>query len=228
MLSEGEKKFIEEIYNKDLLPIDHINYLEYLGNEHKFNPKVIYDIGSCVGHWTREAEKVWPKSHIILFDAYSDLEFLYKEKFYLYDWNISLLSDIDNKIVKFYQDVYNLGSHSYYRQIGSNILNHSKENYVYKITETLDTLVKRKSYPKPELIKIDVQGCEKDILMGATDTLKSCKFLIVEMQSIEYNEGAPKVDITKPYIESLGFRCIAEKFSDNGPDADYCFINNRI
>ena len=65
-----------------------------------------------------------------------------------------------------------------------------------------------------------------DILIGAKECLKTAKFLIVEMQHTNYNDDAPKVEVTKPFIESLGWTCIAEKFSDNGPDADYCFMNN--
>jgi hypothetical protein len=37
-------------------------------------------------------------------------------------------------------------------------------------------------------------------------------------------EGAPLVGETLPFIESLGFKCVAPRFSDNGSDADYGFI----
>jgi len=54
-------------------------------------------------------------------------------------------------------------------------------------------------------------------------TVANARHLIVEMQHTEYNLGAPKVDTTLPFIESVGFRCVAPKFSDNGCDADYAF-----
>jgi hypothetical protein len=48
--------------------------------------------------------------------------------------------------------------------------------------------------------------------------------LIVEMQHVDYNLGAPKVHETLPYIESLGFKCVAPRFCGNtNVDADYGF-----
>ena len=56
---------------------------------------------------------------------------------------------------------------------------------------------------------------------------KNSKYFIVEMQKVQYNESAPLVTETLPYIESLGFNCVAPLFSDNGPDGDYCFKNKN-
>jgi hypothetical protein len=75
------------------------------------------------------------------------------------------------------------------------------------------------------LIKIDVQGAELDVLKGSLNTLSNCKYLIVELQDINYNNGAPLAPITIKYLEDNGWQLIASKFSDNGPDGDYCFVN---
>jgi FkbM family methyltransferase len=214
---------IRYIHSLDLLPEDHVEYLVHLKNN-GFEPKVIYDIGSCVGHWTREAEKIWPNAKIILFDALELLEFLYQEKFNNYDYHLGVLSSEDDKTVKFYQDPFNLGGNSYYKEIGSHYFNTPEHLFVYKKTKKLDTIVKEKSFPLPDLIKMDVQGAEKDIIKGALETIKNCKHLIVEMQIVDFNQGAPKAEETGPYIESLGYKCIGYRFSDNGPDADYGFM----
>ena len=95
--------------------------------------------------------------------------------------------------------------------------------YIEKVCKTLDTVVRERGFPKPDFIKIDVQGAEQDVIRGALETMKSVQHLIVEMQCVHYNEGAPLVGETLPFIESLGFTCVAPKFSDNGPDADYGF-----
>ena len=44
------------------------------------------------------------------------------------------------------------------------------------------------------------------------------------MQNKVYNEGAPLVDETLPFIEKLGFNCTAPLFCDNGPGGDYGFV----
>ena len=90
--------FLYNLSNQQLIPTDHVNYLIKLKND-GFEPKVIYDIGSCVLHWTKIAKKLWPNAKIILFDAFQPAEFLYSG----YDYHIGVLSNVDNNIVKFYQ-----------------------------------------------------------------------------------------------------------------------------
>lgn len=45
---------------------------------------------------------------------------------------------------------------------------------------SLDSLLKSSSWPAPEMIKIDAEGCDLDVLEGATESLKSCHVLLVE------------------------------------------------
>lgn len=209
-------------FNPHGLPESHKNYLRNL-KASGFEPKVIYDIGACVLHWTRFVEQLWPNAEIIAFDAFEPAEFLYKEHNIKY--HLGVLSDQDNKEVKFYQNDMLPGGNSYYREIGCQGGRFFPEDS-FKVlqTRTLDSVVQERGFPLPDLVKIDVQGAEKDLISGATNTLVNTKHLIVEMQHEEYNQGAPKVDETRPYIESLGFSCIAPLFSNNGPDGDYGFV----
>lgn len=218
---------IINIYNKDLLPISHIKFLEKLRYENNIKLDVCYDIGSSVLHWSRHAKRLWPETKIYLFDAFSPLEIIYKN--YDYEYYLGILSNTDDNELKFYQNDFLIGGNSYYRELGfDNSKYYPEDAYLLKKTKTLDTIVKERNYLYPDLIKIDVQGAELDIIKGGLDVLANTKYLIVELQDIEYNIGAPKVDITKPYLESLGWKCIEEKFSDNGPDGDYFFINTKL
>jgi hypothetical protein len=200
-------------------PPNHIAYLWKLKNE-GFEPKVIYDIGSCVLHWTKNAKRVWPDAKIILFDAFQSAEFLYGG----YDYHVGVLSDEDDKTLRFYQNDFYPGGNSYYKENNDNVF--PPDLYLEKVSKKLDTVVRERSFPPPDLIKIDVQGAEKDLIRGAVETLKHVQHLIVEMQCVNYNDKAPLVGETLPYIESLGFKCVAPKFSDNGPDADYGFVRS--
>ena len=105
--------FLNNLSKQPLLPKNHVNYLLNL-KRNGFEPKVIYDIGSCVLHWTNIVKKLWPNAKIILFDAFQPAEFLYSG----YDYHIGVLSNVDNNIVKFYQNDYHPGGNSYYREIG--------------------------------------------------------------------------------------------------------------
>ena len=76
----------------------------------------------------------------------------------------------------------------------------------------------------PDLITIDAQGGELNILKAATECLNHATYLIVELQNVEYNEGAVLAPVVISYLAEIGWTLIVAKFSDNGPDADYCFV----
>ena len=216
------KKHLEFIRHNVPFPEDHIKYL-YKLKKSGFEPKVIYDIGCCVLHWTDIIKNLWPNAKIILFDAFTASEFLYKD----YDYFVGVLSNKNDMIVPFFQNDIYPGGNSYYKEIGhpasKNLYNQS--TCFLRKTHTLDTVVKNKKFPLPDLVKIDVQGCEKDIIEGGIKTISNTAHLIVELQHEEYNLNAPLAKETIPFIENIGFKCISPLFSNNGPDGDYGFIN---
>lgn len=199
------------------IPPGHYNFLRALKDT--FEPKIIYDIGSCVLHWTHRAKEVWPEAECVLFDAFEPAAFLYKSHRHF----IGVLGDQDGKDVTFYQNNYSPTGNSRYKEIGG------PPDIVFdpvpRTMHRLDTIVQKYKFPLPDLVKIDVQGCELDIMKGASVVLDHAKVLIVEMQHTNYNDAAPQVWETKPWIESHGWTCIAERFSRNGDiDADYAFV----
>ena len=206
----------------DTIKKEHLDYLINLKNQ-GFEPKVIYDIGSCVLHWTKEAKKLWPDAQYILFDAFAEVEIVYQG----YDYHMGVLSDKDDNMVKFYQNDYLPGGNSYYREIGcENGKYFPEDKYIEKVTKRLDTIVKERGFPLPDFVKIDVQGSEVDIIKGGVETLKHASKMIVELQHTEYNLGAPKSDVSLPLIEGLlNFKCTDPLFCNNGVDGDYGFVN---
>jgi len=224
---------LQKIQETCHIPKDHVAYLQKL-KASGFEPAVIYDIGACVLHWTREAQRIWPAAEIVLFDAFDKAEFLYADHRY----HLGVLSDTDGAEVKFFQNDLCPGGNSYYREIGhamsstlfprvcarrSRLRQAADTGFRRCVASTLDTVVAERGFPLPDLVKIDVQGAERDVIQGGRACIANARHLIVEMQHTEYNLGAPKVDTTLPFIESVGFRCVAPKFSDNGCDADYAF-----
>lgn len=210
----------------------HQDYLYKLKNEYQFNPTVIYDIGACVLHWTTISNEVWPNAQYILFEAMEESEEIFQETNYPY--YIGVLSEHDDKEITFYKNVTFPGGNSYYMEnpqhsTMASALFANPSNQFKRKTISLDTIVKNRNFPYPDLVKIDVQGCEVDILRGAQEVLKHAKHLIVELQHVEYNIGAQLCDNSIPIIESMGFELITPKFSlSSHADADYHFKRKEI
>jgi FkbM family methyltransferase len=214
---------LKNLSNMPVMPNSHILYLKKIKEEYNFEPKVIYDIGSCVLHWTKESLKIWPDSTYYLFEGMDSVGFLYDE--IGFEYHLGVLSDVDNKELTFYQSDVSPGGNSYYKENSwATELYYGKNSERIVKTITVDTVVKNKKFKSPDLIKIDVQGCEVDILKGMKETLKTCKHLIVELQHSQYNVGAPLNVESISFIESLGFELVTGLFTNNGPDGDYHFM----
>lgn len=224
-LSAVEKRMFY-LYETISMPDAHVKLLSRLSKD--FTPNVIYDIGAHALHWTKEASKIWKNTEIIAFDAIKEAEELYKSQNIKY--NIGVLSDSDDKIVKFYENKENPAGNSYYKEIGhrNSATIFPEDSYTEQVSMTLGTIVKKNNYILPDLVKIDVQGAELDILKGGINVINHAKYLIIELQHLEYNRGAPLSRVTIDFLNNNGWEIVEEKFSNNGPDADYLFINNNM
>lgn len=222
-MSDELDNFLKNASINTPMPENHVKYLINL-KENGVEPKIIYDIGANVLQWTREASNIWKDSEFFVFDGFDKLEPLYKNSNYRY--YIGILGDEDEKEVNWYQNDYNNTGNSYYKEHDDNVF--PKDKFDVKKIKTLTTVVNDLHFPYPDLVKIDVQGCEHDIIKGSIDIIRHAKHLIVELQHVEYNLGAPKCFDTIPYIESLGFKLVTPLFCNNGPDGDYHFVNMNI
>jgi FkbM family methyltransferase len=150
-----------------------------------------------------------------------------------HQYHIGVLSDVDNKEITFYKNTVWPGGNSYYKENPqfSGMADHlfsNKENQFIRRTITLDSVRKLRNFKYPDLLKIDVQGCEVDILKGSTDILNHVNHLIVELQNVEYNIGAKNYEESVQIIESMGFELVTPRFSMNGNvDGDYHFIKKK-
>lgn len=204
---------LQQLYNQPLLPQTHVDYLKKMN----INPAVVYDIGACVLHWTNRAREVWPDAQYFLFDALPELRSLYSKLPYAH--HIGLLGEQDNATVRFYSDPWNPGGNSRFKETtGFYNETHAVQTQMF----TLDTVVAQRDFPRPDLIKLDVQGAELSILQGAQRVLQNCQHVILEAQHVEYNQGAPRASQLIEYMQSIGFEMVAN-FTRHAVDGDYHF-----
>lgn len=211
---------LRELSLRDDQPKDHVDYLYGMMLE-GVEPKVIYDIGACVMHWTKEASKIWPDSKIIMFDAMNHAEFLYKESGldYYCDGPVGDFT----RWVKYYENPMDPAGNSVFKEDTQFF---TEEHAVDKKMRSLDDIVKEKGWPKPNLVKIDVQGAELLILVGAEDTLSECTDIIIEMQHQEYNLGAPQKEVVAMWLDEIGFELVSQIHIGN-VDGDYHFRRRK-
>jgi len=204
---------LQSVADRDLLPALHVEYLKKINS----NPKVIYDIGACVLHWTRHASSIWPEAEFCLVDATMSVQpFLETSG---HKWKIAVLSDSDNKEVEFYENSNDPGGNSYYLENTEAYNNSHKTN---RTGYTLDYIAKQNNWPLPDMIKLDVQGAELDVLRGSTCVLANVTDIILEAQHVDYNKGAPKSPEVIEYLQSIGFELVSN-FINTDVDGDYHF-----
>jgi FkbM family methyltransferase len=70
---------------------------------------------------------------------------------------------------------------------------------------TLDKICLEKKLDGPFLIKVDVQGAELDVLMGATHILGNTEYVLLEVSFFQFFEGGPQISDVIKFMNEKGF-----------------------
>jgi FkbM family methyltransferase len=166
------------------------------------NPNVIYDIGANDGSWTRDAKKVFPTARYEQFEA--------NAQHAKPGLHMVLLGDVEKDV-------------SFYKAVGPSVGTNTGASVYLEVThhyapgtytvETLpmvplDTYAPRANLPRPDLIKLDVQGAELDVLKGAESLLQTTKYILMEVALHRWNKDAPMIEDVVTYMASQGFELI--------------------
>ena len=71
--------------------------------------------------------------------------------------------------------------------------------------DTLDALLGRQGFSPVDLLKIDAEGYEREILVGASNTLKHTKQILIEVRFYELFEGGPSFWEVHEMLGAQGF-----------------------
>jgi FkbM family methyltransferase len=75
--------------------------------------------------------------------------------------------------------------------------------------QRLDDLLHEALFIPPVLLKMDVQGFEKEVLKGAMNSLRKIDYLLFETSFIQMYDGEPLFDEMHHFVKELGFELIA-------------------
>jgi FkbM family methyltransferase len=159
----------------------------------------VYDIGACLGEWSTETKKnCLTDSTFFLFEANERYVSVLKETgFYFFS---TLLSSPGKGVVKFYNGT-NTGD-SYYKETTTW---YDDQESINVQSYTLDQIIAEHKLPIPDFIKLDTQGSELDILLGAESIIDKVSVVHVECPIVEYNAGAPGIQNYLDYFKSKNF-----------------------
>jgi FkbM family methyltransferase len=157
----------------------------------------VLDLGAYEGNWTKLIKGLYPQARIIMVDANTE-----KEQFLrpLGNFHIAVLGETDGKEVDYYkcQDGDAGSGNGIYR-----------ENTPFKFAAerrkcvTLSTLLG--SDEGFDLIKMDVQGAELDVIRGGLPIVTNSRYLLLELQTHNYNLGAPHFEEVVAFLHGHGF-----------------------
>jgi len=164
------------------------------------NPKTVIDIGANTGWFSLNLKQVCPSVDVTMIEANPNCEEYLDEVGFSYA--IVALSNEKKDNAKFYLNKNDKVC------TGASLYKEDTKFYDDCVTFEVEThtLDEGNLYPEGiDLLKIDVQGSEKDVLMGSTETLTRTKYLLIECSLYEYNIGSPLVEDIVSYLKECGF-----------------------
>ncbi|MES2519122.1 MAG: FkbM family methyltransferase [Bacteroidota bacterium] len=175
--------------------------------------KSIIDVGANIGQFGVACSKFYPNAQIYCFEPVpetfeklkSNTEGTKNIKVYH-----SALGNADGTI-DFFQNEHSHASSAL--EVSKEQKEAIPETATYKKisvqVEKLDNFIFSKKLEEPIFLKLDVQGFEKQVLLGADLFLNSVDYLLLEMSFVPMYENEPLFDEMHDYIRNKGFKLIS-------------------
>jgi FkbM family methyltransferase len=162
-----------------------------------FSPENIMDVGAFQGEWARACLKAYPQAHITCIEpqeeAQRKLRILGKKYPNLKIIQTLLGSQVSHDVP--FEE----------RGPGSSVLLPPSRNSSERPMTTIDQLIFEGCFDPPEMVKLDVQGYEKEILKGWTQGFEACQVIQCEVSVLPLIEGAPLLPEIIEYLQNRDF-----------------------
>jgi FkbM family methyltransferase len=159
---------------------------------------IAIDAGANIGNWSAEFLKRLPTAQVISFEP-SKVAFTKLSERFTNDNRVNCVNSALGKINEdsiLYSDEggSGLGSLTQRRVEHFNInFGHQEEIQV----QTLDSWINKNKVKSPNVLKMDIEGHEYDLLLGATETLKNIKV-------VQFEFGGSNID-TRTYFQDFWY-----------------------
>jgi FkbM family methyltransferase len=162
-----------------------------------FLPHRVIDVGAYHGDWTRMVKRQFPEAAVLMVEPQLSLqEHLTSVASEFRDLTIApvLLGATEKSTVTFH-----------HVDSASSVLAESQSDARYTVDlpmTTLAALTEGTPFCQPDFIKLDVQGYELEVLKGGPRLIESAEAVLLEVNLIEINTGAPLFsEVTRFMVE---------------------------
>jgi FkbM family methyltransferase len=184
--------------------------------------KTILDVGANVGQFALAANFHFPSANIYSFEPlpneFSELLRNTNRKTRIKVYNCALGSQ-SGKLPFYYNQYSRLSSSRPIDSMNDQPRYRERKTSVIDVDVVrLDELSKTMTIESPVLLKIDVQGMEKEVLLGCGGFLGQVDFLLCEVSLVTLYTGQPLFEEMHSFIRDLGYRLVAPLYLNSGKD----------
>jgi FkbM family methyltransferase len=172
-----------------------VNLIDALSRVHLGAPVRIVDVGAYRGEWAAACAKLFPKAHILSLEPVPEYYRKAASRASRFPrWEVLCKAAGPERGTRVI-DVRGLRS-SFKRITGEQFpewasSTDASEGGRRVDVEPLDELLAQRNFYPVDLLKIDAEGFEREILLGASDTLRRTRQIIIEVRFYELFEGGP-------------------------------------
>lgn len=172
----------------------------------EFSEPVIFDIGANIGTFTTWMAKAFPKGKIHSFEPQRQVfqilsgNAAINNLYNVYTYNVAIGKE--NTKIEFEEPNYfeknDYGTFS----LVDNTITQTTSNRIVVQINTLDWFVEYYNIPKIHLIKIDVEGMDLDVLIGASKVIQK-HFPIIFIEYCDYRKSI--IEDIKKFLNQFGY-----------------------
>jgi FkbM family methyltransferase len=170
-----------------------------------FRPQVVFDVGAHVGHWSEKLLQVFPDATCYLFEPNADVA-NQLDRFCRHhpkcEWfQCGLGSTVGELTLTLWP---NAGEGTSFLPAKNERLSNAGIQRSVPV-KTLDSMMKTKQIPAPDLIKVDTEGYELEVLKGGQLALCSAELVVLEVSLYERLPKMPIFHEVVAFMTGLGF-----------------------
>ena len=183
--------------------VEHDNVLQML------DCRLVVDIGANRGQFALIAKKSFPSAKIVAFEPLKEPAAIFRRIFSsdpLVVLHETAIGPEEKKMTMHVSRADDSSSLLPISALQSRLFPGTAEKEIRTVqVKSLDAILSTKDIQKPALLKIDVQGFEKEVLDGCTSLLPSFSYVYVECSFVELYVGQSLAHEVISFLDKFGF-----------------------